>query len=122
MTAEYTYTYETTDFRPAPPGWRVLYFTDDGHISTSLAGWLIQDETETGGSARRRTGYRQAAAAVMDDWSVEPVTDSRNFWCVLGPTDPDPTPEQDTEAREHWRKRLAYLKDRRAALKEGQTP
>lgn len=104
MTAKYTD--ETTDFRPAPPGWRVLYFNDaDGYTSVSLAGWLIQDEVETQGATRSRTGYRQATAAVMEDWGVVPVRECTvYFWCVLGPTDPAPTPEQVAEERERWQK------------------
>lgn len=111
--SDYFTTYETVDFRPAPPGWTVHYFTDDpGIISNPLAGWEIQAATR-----RHRGGVREVAdqpplterprriePVDMDHaGAIEEPTSAINFWMITGPGEPTPTAEQISTAWQSWR-------------------
>ena len=89
----------TTDFRPAPPGWRLLYHPDGstpGYITVDLPGWLVQ---------RRGMHDRRVVAANVDPTGqlypagggeVGPPTfeEAEHLWRVLGPSDSGPTIEE----------------------------
>ncbi len=106
-----SYQYDDYDFRPcAVPGWRVAYLdpkAPDLHHVWDMAGWLVQVEhryAEPSGLDRDDRPLdqrpRQVVPAHMDGTGdLSDATESVNFWCVLGPTDPAPTREQ--AAAEH---------------------
>lgn len=102
-----TYGWRTVDFHPAGPGWLAVY-TDDppGRTFTyAVAGWLTQEEITKKwlGDPGEPTGARRVVAAVLDGDELTPAAAASNFWCVLGPGDPQPT--SDEEAAERARQR-----------------
>jgi hypothetical protein len=100
----------TVDFRPVPvAGWRVLFIEDpSGWLAYPLAGWLIEERVivhernyelhpDTAASGDRE---RRVVAAIAGDFGeAESVNLISNFWCLLGPGEPDPTADQESEAR-----------------------
>jgi hypothetical protein len=86
------------DFRPAPPGWRVIEIGDDGWNALPLAGWVIQELAREG----REPSYddlaldmpaedrpRRVAPAVHENaWLLSEL--DPDVW-VFGPGQPDPT-------------------------------
>lgn len=110
--------YTDHDFRPAAPGWRVVYLTDEARTDElfqvrDLAGWLVQLETTLDhfGSDEdprpRHDRPRRVVAATVDHHGgdVYPCADDGHFWMVLGPSDRLPT--EDEAAREIERRRTA---------------
>lgn len=97
------YDFRTIDFRPAPPGWRIAYtITPEEPRIEPMPGWLIREEVEIRYEGETceviaRTGTREVVAARMDEAEVAPATNDVDFWCVLGPGEPDPTPEEYAE-------------------------
>lgn len=90
--------YRSVDFRPvAVPGWRVVFRDGSGWTSRPLAGWIVQEEVEMDHLGNETpTGYRYATAAIMlDEADPEVAERCQGFWKVLGPGEPDPTPEDE---------------------------
>lgn len=97
--------YRSVDFRPvAVPGWRVVFRDGSGWTSRPLAGWIIQEEVEMDHLGNETpTGYRYATAAIMlDEPDPMPAEHWPSFWRVLGPGEPDPTPEDEARDRPHY--------------------
>lgn len=108
MTADYQF--RTVDFRPAPPGWRIAYATSDGPRTEPMPGWLIREEVECDthtGDVIKRTGSREVVAAQIVESEASPVYDDHKFWCLLGPGESAPTPQE--AADEMARRNVAVL-------------
>jgi hypothetical protein len=98
------------DFRPAPPGWRLVYLMDgtpEGYVTAPMPGWLIQEEVyysrqdtiddeDTPAPANRG---RSVTAAGCDGAYLFPAESAENFWRVLGPDEDDPLDEQVEEEK-----------------------
>ncbi|HEY9416965.1 MAG TPA: hypothetical protein VIQ30_19580 [Pseudonocardia sp.] len=98
--------WHTIDFRPAPPGWRVASLSNDtGKVTYyALPGWLVQADED--GDHRVVAGEvdwdGEVARQLIGLWNV-------SAWYVLGPGDPDPSPDEVKEelerrANEHHRR------------------
>ncbi len=119
------YGWEDWDFRPAPAGWRVVYLTDSdepGWESEPMPGWLVQYEYEFSRRSFESVDERPLAerprrvvAAVIEGHWLTAADTVSNFWCVLGPGAPDPTPEQAREERDSRAAHEARMADVRAA-------
>lgn len=115
------YTWRTIDFRPAAlPGWRVLYLHDSGQRVTDVAGWLVQEEIEEGTpfDPPAPTGDRRVVAAIDVDGEVEPAFTLHTYWCVLGPSDSEPTADEEAQERtrqERMRALKAKAREERAS-------
>lgn len=104
------------DLRPvAVPGWRAIFLDQPtGHHVEPLAGWLIREEVSLDADlglseSMPPPGYRErsiVAAVAGEGGGVEPVASRASFWCVLGPGQPDPTAEQESDERQ--RRQQAY--------------
>lgn len=104
------------DLRPvATPGWRAIFLDlPSGHHVEPLVGWLIQEEITLNADLGLSQdmplpGYREryiVAAVTGEDGSVEPAPSRAAFWLVLGPCQPDPTAEQESDERQ--RRQQAY--------------
>ena len=111
--------WRTVDFRPAPPGWRVLAIFHQGkRDGIPMAGWLIQDAVEydnaTDTAVRPSTSLgpaggtdRRVIPAVVNPgfgWQVEPLDwePGSNTWKVLGPGEPDPSEAEWATAVEQY--------------------
>lgn len=91
------YRFRTVDFRPAPPGWRIAFATTLGPIVEPMPGWLIREEVEYDTRTEdfvTCTGSREVVAAQVVEGEASSVTENPEFWCVLGPGEPDPTAEE----------------------------
>jgi hypothetical protein len=100
--------YRTADFRPAPDGWRIVYLLTDGTIEYEpMPGWLIREEVEYDSNTFEDiavTGHRTVVAAQLVDCTLIPADDHSSFWHVLGPGQPDPTPEEAAAEQARRRK------------------
>lgn len=103
--------WQTVDFRPAPPGWRVVALFGDRRDVLPMPGWLIQEryllddndkvvpEPDDGIRGRQR---RIAPGLTVEgyNWCVEPsdenTPDVDNTWMVLAPDQPEPSEEEQT--------------------------
>jgi len=102
--------WRTLDFKPAPPGWRVIYLNPGDREVLPMAGWLVQDsyllDLATTEEHEDDTTERRVIAAVCTDaegWTVRAVDDDEDhLWTVLAPGEPEPT--QDEEAAERARR------------------
>ncbi|MDQ7905503.1 hypothetical protein RB614_13315 [Phytohabitans sp. ZYX-F-186] len=106
--------YRDIDFRPAAvPGWRALWIDNDGRLkSDSIVGWLIQESYVVEDDGEEHPPDKPAAdrerrivAAIhAPGWGamVTSAATEVDVWCVLGPDQPDPTPEE--VAAEHHRR------------------
>ena len=107
------------DFRPAPPGWRLVYLTNlAGTIPyiVDMPGWMVQQ--------RRGMDDRRVVAANIDpagqlypagegEVGPTPTYEAEQFWGVLSPTDPAPTHKAAvTVLRERQARRQAVTLDR----------
>jgi hypothetical protein len=121
--------WQTVDFRPAPPGWRVVSLFGDRRDVLPMAGWLIQERyllddndkvvPEPDDSVRSRE--RRIAPGVMVEgygWCVVPSDENMpevdNTWMVLAPDQPEPSEEEQTAEVQ----RRAELAAQRAAARE----
>lgn len=98
MTSEYAF--YTVDFRPAPSGWRIAYATTLGSIVEPMPGWIVREEVECNtntGDVVTRSGLREVVAAGLVEYEVTPANEIPDFWYVIGPGNPDPTPEEIEE-------------------------
>jgi len=116
------------DIRPAPAGWRAWFRQDheEGSTwSTSLVGWLVQEETpslEDYADTDTEAGDRRRRVMPVCYCDTPPYLDAldadASLWMILGPGDPDPTADERaaaivqfraerTEAREREAKRAA---------------
>lgn len=96
----FDYRFRTVDFRPAPPGWRVVFLDGTGRAAiTPMPGWLIQEEVEVEGDEERPTGTRDVVASYVEENGVEPIRGDAYFWYVLAPGEDGPTPEE--QAAQH---------------------
>lgn len=92
---------EYVDFKPAPPGWRLVYLLDeddpsgDPFVVADMPGWLVQ---------RDRHGVH-VTAAQQEDCDVTTAESTSNFWRVLGPSDPLPSAEDAASERTERAKR-----------------
>ena len=101
--------WRTIDFRPAAPGWRVIYLNraGDGTETLPLAGWLIEEEAD--GDFEALTGIPHhdrnrrivpgiwAAGIGMDVVPADEDGDGPSW--VLAASDPDPDEAQIAQAR-----------------------
>lgn len=114
--------YDTIDFRPAPAGWTIFYFTDDQDVMTApLAGWEIQAATrryrDTYGMVPGQPSIteRERVVTPVDMDGAGYMDDPRgadNFWMITGPGAPHPTASQIAEA---WTAHHAQRDRERAA-------
>lgn len=95
-----TTVWRTIGFSAAPTGWRVAYLDagyPDGYFAAPLPGWLVQeacDEDPTTGAPIPRLApeTRVVAAGFWGEGELEPAVDACNFWLVLPPGMPTPSP------------------------------
>ncbi|MEU0069545.1 hypothetical protein ABZ027_08370 [Streptomyces sp. NPDC006332] len=95
-----TYRFRTVDFRTAPPGWRIAFATALGPIVEPMPGWLIREEVEYDTRTEDSvtcTGSREVVAALVVEGEAAPAYSHPDFWQILGPGEPDPTPEETAE-------------------------
>jgi hypothetical protein len=97
--------WQTIDFRPAPPGWRVAVINPDGTLWIDhIAGWLIQELETQYGTTRRAAAavhdYDLIGCGVIDLDTADP--DGCN-WKILPPGE-EPPSEQELQ-REIKRRR-----------------
>jgi hypothetical protein len=110
--------WNTIDFRPAPPGWRVVFLWDKQREVLPIAGWLIQERYSQGsqdpyplsdalGDDEKVFGRRRrviAGTAVKGyGWVVQAIDDNlddvADVWRILGPGEPEATDEEEKEER-----------------------
>lgn len=110
--------WNTIDFHPAPPGWRVVYLYPQIRQTFPIAGWLIQDRYTQGvvdpypvsidlDSEEQVLGRRRRVipgiVTEVYDWAVQAIDDNHedndNIWKVLAPGEPDPTDEEEQAER-----------------------
>lgn len=92
--------FRTVDFRPAPPGWRIAFATTLGPVVEPMPGWLIREEVEYDTRTEdvvACTGSREVVATIVVESEAAPADSHPDFWHVLGPGEPDPTPEETAE-------------------------
>ncbi|SNY72897.1 hypothetical protein [Paractinoplanes atraurantiacus] len=123
--------WQTVDFRPAPPGWRVVSLFGDRRDVLPMPGWLIQERylidehgqvvAEPGDGVRGR--QRRIAPGVTVGafhWCVEPTDENMpevdSTWMILAPGQPEPS-EEDQVAEVQRRTEAAA--QRAAARKAG---
>lgn len=101
--------WQTADFRPAPPGWKVVCLFEKNRVIYPIAGWLIQD---------RRLYDSDNDRMIPDDvpvdrrvipgicireygWMVEPIDEGSErdefTWKILAPGDPEPNEAEEAE-------------------------
>lgn len=109
MDNEPKYIFVTRDFRPATPGWRVAYLTEEGCEVQSLVGWLVQEEEKVDPVTGSRVPWpddevrsHQVIAARVDDYEIYPAHEVASYWRVLAPEEPNPT--YDEAMAEHGRR------------------
>ena len=110
--------WNTIDFRPAPPGWRVVYLHPGGRDVVPIAGWLIQERyTQTGNfpddladdlHADEQVCGRQRRVipgyvSVEYGWTVWPIDKyeggDAEIWHVLPPGAPKPDAADEQNER-----------------------
>ena len=115
------------DIRPAPSGWRAWFRSDHeagSTWSTSLVGWLVQEETPSiedyadtdtdAGDRRRRVvpvGYCDVPPYLQD------LDADGSLWMILGPGDHDSTDDERAAAIVQFRAERTEAKEREHARK-----
>ena len=104
--------YETLDFRPAPAGWTVYYFTDaQGVMTAPLAGWEVRAKTRLYTDSLREvedqpplTERDRTIAPIDMDVSgcMDDPTEAGNFWMITGPGAAAPTSEEIAKEWTAW--------------------
>ena len=101
--------WRTIDFRPLSPGWRAVYLEPvSGVFTKDVPGVLVQEESEIDHNydewpVDKDVGdrHRRAEPSGWDGTSLDTITDSDNFWMILGPTDREPDAAEEVKEREY---------------------
>jgi hypothetical protein len=99
--------WRTLDFKPAPPGWRVVYLNSDKRQVVPMAGWIVQElyllDIDADQAHDVESPERRVFPGVCLDaygWEVEPVdSDASLLWMILGPGQTEPGEEEEAEER-----------------------
>lgn len=101
------------DLRPAPDGWRALYFSAEpaAPIELPVVGWLVQIETAVWPTSHMPVEEqppavereRRIVAAVVDqDYGhIEPAAEHTSFWRLAAPGE-EPDPAEAVAAWRRW--------------------
>jgi len=112
--------WRTIDFRPLPPGWRLVYLdAPTGTWIADMPGLLIQEAVlrdsytfeDVMVEAEPADRGRRVVAAAWEVGTLEDATEADNFWMVLGPNEVAPDAPAEAEERERRQKFAAFLSD-----------